>query len=233
VLFSQPELAQLVSQRFEPAWTTLRPAPQVTIDFGGGRVVRRTLHGNVLTWICDPQGRALDAVPGVCTPEVYRARLDEALALYAQFAAKPERERNAAFRAWHAERSRPNASMLADFDPELFLAKRAIEAPVERAITAAPLVSNAARVDFAAKREIELPVEVALQPASLRAALDADTELNETVRRRKVHQVLAASGLVPPAQLTKRVFLDVLGVDLDDPYLGLSQALFETYPFAH
>ena len=118
-MFSQQDLADYAGRTFECAWTKLRAAPQVTIDFGEGRVVRRTLHGNVLTWICDPEGRALDA----------------------------------------------------------------------------------------------------------------DTKLNETVRRRAVHEILAATGRVAPAELTKRVYREVLGVDLADPYLGLGKLLFETYPF--
>jgi hypothetical protein len=32
--------------------------------------------------------------------------------------------------------------------------------------------------------------------------------------------------------VTKLVYKEVLHVDLDDPYLGLGEVLFATYPFA-
>jgi hypothetical protein len=222
VLFSQPELAAFISETFEPAWTTLRPAPQVTIDFGEGRVVRRTLHGNVLTWICDSEGRALDAVPGIATLEAYRARLEEALALDALLARTPESRRDAEFRARHARRAagRPLTVDLSDL--RLAVSKFAIEAPVERAIT-----QPAALLPISASNQAGTP-----RPSGVsRADLLADTKLNEEVRDRVVHEILAAAGRVPPAELTKRVFRDALGVDLDDPYLGLSKTLFESYPF--
>ena len=58
-----------------------------------------------------------------------------------------------------------------------------------------------------------------------------DTKLNETVRRAQVHQMLAASGLVSPDALRDRLYKEVLHSDLSDPYLGLGDVLFATYPF--
>jgi hypothetical protein len=63
-------------------------------------------------------------------------------------------------------------------------------------------------------------------------ALAEDTQLNETTRRRQIHEMLAREGLVPPARVLKPIYRDVLHADLDDPYLGLGKALFENYPFA-
>ena len=63
-------------------------------------------------------------------------------------------------------------------------------------------------------------------------ALAEDTQLNETTRRRQIHELLAKEGLVLPAQILKPIYKDVLHADLDDPYLGLGMTLFENYPFA-
>ncbi len=63
-------------------------------------------------------------------------------------------------------------------------------------------------------------------------ALAEDTRLNETTRRRQIHELLAKEGLVAPAKVLKPIYKDVLHADLDDPYLGLGKALFENYPFA-
>ena len=62
-------------------------------------------------------------------------------------------------------------------------------------------------------------------------ALRDDTRLNETVRRRQIHALLARRGLVRPGDIAKLIYKDVLHADLDDPYLGLGSILFANYPF--
>jgi len=61
--------------------------------------------------------------------------------------------------------------------------------------------------------------------------LAADTEQNELSRRLQSHEALAKSGMVRPAEVTKWVYKEVLHADLDDPYLGLGNLLFASYPF--
>lgn len=68
-------------------------------------------------------------------------------------------------------------------------------------------------------------------PSALLESLVNDTKLNETARRGKIHERLADSGPVTPAELTKWLYRDVLDTDLDDPHLGLGETLFATYPF--
>jgi hypothetical protein len=43
--------------------------------------------------------------------------------------------------------------------------------------------------------------------------------------------MLAKSGLVKPEKVMKPIYKDVLHADLDDPYLGLGESLFASYPF--
>lgn len=77
MLFSSSEVADTINANFEPAWESVRSAPLVTIDFGNGHVVRRTLQGNVATYVCGPDGTVYDLLPGIYTPDVYRAQLLE------------------------------------------------------------------------------------------------------------------------------------------------------------
>jgi hypothetical protein len=60
---------------------------------------------------------------------------------------------------------------------------------------------------------------------------DEETAINETVRRKQIHQMLAHGQMVTPNGLHKWLYRDVLHCDLDDPYLGLQAALFNNYPF--
>lgn len=82
MLFSQPALARYLSERFECAWESVRAVPKVTIDFGNGRTLKRTLNGNILTWFCDPQGRVVDLLPGIVTPTELALRANDALSVY-------------------------------------------------------------------------------------------------------------------------------------------------------
>lgn len=245
MLFSHEELSAFVSATFEPVWEKVRAAPQVTVDFGDGRVVRRTLHGNVLTWVLDAEGRAIDVLPGVMTTAAYRARLEEAALLAAWTASLPEDERASRLRGAHAEQARRVAAGETPLRVErraggrLDAAKFEVEAPVEFVLTA-PAPAEPPRQTLAAdvaKRRVELPTEGLVPRAPAAAAGDAllveDTRVNTTTRRAAAHALLAKDALtVLGPDVTRRTYSEVLGVDLDDPWLGLGEALFGSYPFA-
>ena len=76
MLFSSGEVAGYINDSFEPAWESVRPAPLVTIDFGNGHTVRRTLQGNIATYVCGPDGVVYDVLPGIYAPAVYRKQLE-------------------------------------------------------------------------------------------------------------------------------------------------------------
>jgi len=86
VLFSNETVASVIDKQFEPVWVSLRPVPRVTIDFGNGNVIRRTLHGNVATWICAADGTALDVIPGVYEPETWLRELHALIRVNREFA---------------------------------------------------------------------------------------------------------------------------------------------------
>ena len=81
MLFSSREVADQINATFEPAWESVRPVPLVTMDFGNGHTVKRTLQGNIATYVCGPDGTAYDVLPGIYTPDVYRRELGACAAL--------------------------------------------------------------------------------------------------------------------------------------------------------
>ena len=56
-------------------WESVRPAPKVTIDFGDGRTLVRTITGNSLHYVLDADGRATDVLPGLWEPEEFLRRV--------------------------------------------------------------------------------------------------------------------------------------------------------------
>ena len=75
MLFSNQEIADFINENFEPAWESVRPVPRITIDFGNGTVINRTLHGNVATYICNAEQVVQDVLPGVYSKAGYLQQL--------------------------------------------------------------------------------------------------------------------------------------------------------------
>ncbi len=58
-------------------WESVRPAPKVTIDFGDGRTLVRTVAGNSLHYVLDADGKAHDVIPGLWGSGDFLRRLRE------------------------------------------------------------------------------------------------------------------------------------------------------------
>lgn len=78
-LYSNPAVAELMRQRFILHWSTERPVPKMTIDFGDGRTLRTTVTGNSIHYILDSKGRLFDGLPGLYTPSHFRRTLEQSL----------------------------------------------------------------------------------------------------------------------------------------------------------
>jgi hypothetical protein len=77
-LYPSAEINQLLKQRFILHWQSVRPAPKVTIEFGDGRKLQRTITGNSIHYILDANGRVVDALPGLYTAPEFVAELRQA-----------------------------------------------------------------------------------------------------------------------------------------------------------
>ncbi len=85
--------------------------------------------------------------------------------------------------------------------------------------TGEPAVARAPAPVDVSKAAVEQPLKHAM------GTLEEDTEFNRRERYPRAHRLLARTGLVRPAELTKVVYREILEVDLDDPYLGLAPYL--------
>ncbi len=78
ILYSNSEISSFLRKNYILHWKSVRPAPKVTIDFGDGRKIERTLTGNSIHYILDEQGRTIDALPGLYSPSVFLSYLAQA-----------------------------------------------------------------------------------------------------------------------------------------------------------
>jgi hypothetical protein len=236
VLFSKDRVAEFVNRHFEPAWESTRPVPVVRIDFGDGNVVTRTLHGNILTSVCTPDGLLLDALPGIYTEDGYLSALNRLRLVAGAARTRPAEQRDEWARGYH----RGEAKKLQEQEATarvakvtagvaIHITKGAIERPVEAVVgrPSGPNVTPNGGQPVRAAKPARPDGDV-----SGWEELAQDTRLNETTRRLQIHQMLAGVGLARPAKSLRPIYKDVLHADLDDPYLGLGAMLFDKYPFA-
>jgi hypothetical protein len=244
VLFSNDQVAEFVNQNFEPAWEMVRPVPMVRIDFGNGRVVTRTLHGNIASHLCAADGSVVDILPGIYTPVAYRNSLDQVrLAAIPLVIAEGNARiaRNTRMGEYHRQQilviRRNQAQAIQPLLRDM--GKGKIELPVERIIAANPgLGPNggspngrsplAQRSAVARARAAATPAEPApsgISPETWQLLVQ-DTQINETQRRLQIHEKLAGNEPVRPEQVKTWLYKNVLNADLDDPYLGPGGVLF-------
>jgi hypothetical protein len=73
----------------------------VTIDYGDGRRLERTLTGNSIHYVLDTTGQPVDALPGLYGPAAFLRGLAEAETIARQIATKDAGTRREALRAYH------------------------------------------------------------------------------------------------------------------------------------
>ena len=71
ILYPHAEVSKYLRDNYILHWRSVRPAPKVTIDFGDGRKIERTLTGNSIHYILTPQGEIIDALPGLYGPQAF------------------------------------------------------------------------------------------------------------------------------------------------------------------
>ena len=77
-LYPSKDINALLKDRFILHWESVRPAPKVTIDFGDGRKLVRTITGNSIHYVLDADGNVADVLPGLYSAQVFAAELRRA-----------------------------------------------------------------------------------------------------------------------------------------------------------
>lgn len=110
VLYGNREVSNILRERFILHWKSVRPAPRVTIDFGDGRKLERTLTGNSIHYVLDTQGRVVDALPGLYGPKAFLRGLAQAEEVVRQYAGKTEAQQTEIFYRYHRTRVHQTAA---------------------------------------------------------------------------------------------------------------------------
>jgi hypothetical protein len=173
-LYSNKKISDYLRDNFVLHWQSVRPVPKVTIDFGDGRKLERTLTGNSAHYVLASDGTPLDALPGLYGPQPFLNWLGEMQTLngYYQQAAIGKNgsdaiaARTEAIKAFHANQ----LTLLLDaWDRDLQKLgeprTRLVAARIDAAVQSAAL-TNTATNDEAAKSQ-QAPSAVKAAPRAV------------------------------------------------------------------
>lgn len=226
MLFSNERIANLINENFEPAWESVGPVPRISIDFGNGNIVRRTLHGNVATYVCSSDGRVFDILPGAYDANTYFDQLSSILHAFQSLPPDESMRANRA-REYHLAKSQELTTKSRSV-PQATFSITGVERPARRAVRG-QLVGNA---DPNQARPTE---KIGEQPTTawqrVLATLVEDSSWNESHRRQLIHDYLAAGQSTAITDVYPWLYREVLDTDLADPYLGIGKLLNQNYPF--
>ncbi|WP_404784168.1 hypothetical protein [Altericista sp. CCNU0014] len=103
-LYPNAEISKVLRDRFILHWQSVRPVPKVTIDFGDGRKLERTLTGNSIHYILDASGRPVDAIPGLYGPQAFLRQLQQSEGVAKTIATQTDRDRNITLKNYYGDR---------------------------------------------------------------------------------------------------------------------------------
>ncbi|MFK7767519.1 MAG: hypothetical protein AB8B55_09890 [Mariniblastus sp.] len=256
MLFSNDEIAAFINENFEPCWKSVRKVPTVSIDFGNGVKLKRTLHGNIAAYVCDSKGSVIDVLPGVYDPVAYKKQLED-LKLVSEYVSVHGVILESKWLGYHKTRVSTIGSG-EEFEVKRMPVGRATNSGVEQSLEIvlnpekrqgteqearggragrgtgqggdAEAVNRDSIKRQSGVEEFQNGKTLA-KKLTLNDRLAIDTRINETERRVQIHNYILQNGMTTPDGMSKWLYREVLHADLDDPFMGLGEILFENYPF--
>jgi hypothetical protein len=103
-LYPNSEISKYLKQNYILHWQSVRSAPKVTVDFGDGRKLERTITGNSIHYILDSAGRPVDAIPGLYGPQAFLRQLVDGEKAVKEYTKRQGNARESFLRDYHRQR---------------------------------------------------------------------------------------------------------------------------------
>jgi hypothetical protein len=178
-LYANAEVSVYLRDHFILHWKSVRPVPKVTIDFGDGRKIERTITGNSIHYVLDADGRLIDALPGLYGAKAFLNGLQKGEQLAYQCASSPVSECDQVLHAYHCARA---VALESDWSRDLAIVRTSAHSWPElfssqpTLLPAPPSASAASRSTFS-KTQIEGPLLRSVFPDQPTfARLEAETD---------------------------------------------------------
>jgi len=100
-LYANAGISAYLRSNYVLHWQSVSPAPRLTIDFGDGRTIDRTITGNSVHYVLDVTATPIEVIPGLISPEEFANKLKASANLAKQLAALTPGEQANAIRRHH------------------------------------------------------------------------------------------------------------------------------------
>lgn len=237
-LFNDPEFKRFANEEAIVAWEMVREVPKVTIDFGNGNKLERTVRGNAVMYLCNSDGKVIDAYPGIYTASDFFPMVRESIE-------KLNSSSTERVLAWHeglAKLPRSFAATVSKAASEsptldligtpLFAGAKTDEQPADpkriRFFLAAARTSDLSlapmRASLVSSRVIGQPDANRTPEQIGKEIMERDSQQNVTFMRSIIHCWIASLKELPtPEQARNDVLETILKIPYKDPYMGLNE----------
>jgi hypothetical protein len=99
-LYANADISRYLREHFVLHWQSVRPVPRITIDFGDGRKLERTITGNSIHYLLHSDGQPIDALPGLYGPASFLQWLERMKQAATTFAALDRQARVSWLSGW-------------------------------------------------------------------------------------------------------------------------------------
>jgi hypothetical protein len=123
-LYANKDISDFLRTNFVLHWQSVRPVPRVTIDFGDGRKLERTVTGNSAHHVLASDGTPIDVLPGLYSPLAFRQWAWDVANFYGQYSRAPAEARTRMLQAYH-QKAHDELLKRWDFDIQRLGATRA------------------------------------------------------------------------------------------------------------
>jgi hypothetical protein len=118
-LYANTGIAADLRSQYVLHWQSMSPAPRMTIDFGNGRTIERTITGNSVHYILNGHAVPLAVIPGLISPAEFADKLKKSAGLAKQLRVLSSEEQGRVLQSHHEtavkELERSFETLLHDF----------------------------------------------------------------------------------------------------------------------
>ncbi len=242
-LYPHQAVRTMLAERFVLHWQAVRAVPIITIDFGDGRSIKRTITGNSLHLVLDARGRPVDVLPGLYGAGFFARVLQQSETLAKRAVDLDDDQFTYELSQFHqqqlsdqetrwsedwkqlAAESVPNID--AEFDDATWVnltERYQREVALDRATSVAVRSKRPAEVAAliaVTKSGTEIGAMALIQ--NLIPLIGLDSVKNEYRLHRQIHQWLANDPMTASDVLVTRIYDELFLSPLNDPWYGLSK----------
>jgi hypothetical protein len=103
-LYPNAEISKYLRQNYILHWQPVRSVPKLTVDFGDGRKLERTITGNSIHYILNSSGRPVDAIPGLYGSKAFLRQLVNGEKVVKEYDKVPANQQESFLRNYHSQK---------------------------------------------------------------------------------------------------------------------------------